>query len=76
MDRRRNENIRRRWFEHVQRRENGCISRRMLKMELPDKRQRQKPKRTFMDVVRKHMQIAGLREDADGREGLRMMICF
>ncbi|KAK3544152.1 hypothetical protein QTP86_003162, partial [Hemibagrus guttatus] len=36
-----------RWFEHVQRRESEYIGRRMLDMELPGRRQRGRPKRSF-----------------------------
>ena len=39
-----------RWFGQVQRRNNEYIGRRMLKMELPSRRQRRRPKKKFMDV--------------------------
>ena len=50
-------------------------SRKMLKMELPGRRQRGRPKRRFTAVVREHMQIVGLRdEDSEGRAKWRKMI--
>ena len=53
-----------RWFRHVRRRDAGYIGRRMLKMELPGKRKRGRPKRRFMDMVRKDMQVV-TEEDAE-----------
>ncbi|KAK2902094.1 hypothetical protein Q8A73_011840 [Channa argus] len=41
-----------RWFGHVQRRHCEYIGRRMLRLELPGRRSRGRPKRRFMDVVR------------------------
>ncbi|KAK3568622.1 hypothetical protein QTP86_010800 [Hemibagrus guttatus] len=40
-----------RWFGHVQRRESEYIGRRMLDMELPGRRQRGRPKRSFHSVA-------------------------
>ncbi|KAI5102771.1 hypothetical protein C0J45_8123, partial [Silurus meridionalis] len=57
-----------RWFGHVQRRDMGYISRRMLRMEPPGRRKRQRPKRRFMDVVKEDMQVVGLKE-ADVEDG-------
>ena len=48
-----------RWFGHVQRRNSEYITGRMLKMQLPCRRQREISNRTFVDVLRKHMQIIG-----------------
>ena len=66
MDRIRNENIRGtthvrcfgeevretrlRWFRHEQRRNGEDIWRRMMRLELPGRRSRRRPKRRFMDV--------------------------
>ena len=47
------------------------IDRRMLKMELPSKRQRGRPKKRFMDVVRKDKLIVGMREDNEDRRRYR-----
>ena len=41
-----------RWYGHVLRKDDGYIGRRMLRMELPGKRKRGRPKRRFMDVVK------------------------
>ena len=40
------------WFGRVQRKDDGCFARRMLRMELPGKRIRGRPKRRFMDALR------------------------
>ena len=78
MDRIRNENIRGtahvrcfgekvretrlRWFGHVQRRDSEYISRRMMRLELPGRRSRGRPKRRFMDAVKEDMKLVGARE--------------
>ena len=41
-----------RWFGHERKKNYGYVGRRMLRMELPGKRKRGRPKRRFMDVVR------------------------
>ena len=46
-----------RWFGHVRRENNGYIARRVLRMELPGKRKRGRPKRRFMDAVREDMAV-------------------
>ncbi|XP_013866635.1 uncharacterized protein LOC106519479 [Austrofundulus limnaeus] len=57
-----------RWFGHVQRREIEYIGRRMLRMELPGRRPRGRPKRRFMDGVKEDMKVVGVREeDAEDR---------
>ncbi|KAI5086811.1 hypothetical protein C0J45_23886, partial [Silurus meridionalis] len=64
-----------RWFVHVQRRDMGYISRRMLRMEPPERMKRERPKRRFMDVMREDMQVVGLKEaDAEDRWIWRQMI--
>ena len=70
MDRVRNENIRgtvdvRCFREKV----SEHISRRMMRLELPCRRPRGRPKRRFMDEV-KDMKIVGVRED-DAEDGVR-----
>ena len=37
------------WYGHLRRKADGYIGRRMLRMELPGKRKRGRPKRRFMD---------------------------
>ena len=44
-----------RWYGYLQRKDDGYIGRRMLRMELPGKRKRGRPKRRFMDVVKEDM---------------------
>ncbi|KAI5106867.1 hypothetical protein C0J45_2505, partial [Silurus meridionalis] len=51
-----------RWFGHVQRRDMNYIDRRMLRMEPPCRRKRERPRRRFMDVVREDMQVVGVKE--------------
>ncbi len=59
---------------HMLRRDSGYERRRMLEMELPGKRRRGRPKRKFMDAVRKDM--LGVTEgDVENKERWRQMIC-
>ena len=44
-----------RWYGHLRRKDDGYIGRRMLRMELPGKGKRGRPKRRFMDVVKEDM---------------------
>ena len=44
-----------RWYGHLRRKDDGYIGRRMLRMELPGKRKRGRPKRRFMDVAKEDM---------------------
>ena len=44
-----------RLYGHVRRKDDGCIGRRMLRMEFPLKSERGRPKRRFMDVVKEDM---------------------
>ena len=44
-----------RWYGQLRRKDDGYIGRRMLRMELPGKRKRGRPKRRFMDVVKEDM---------------------
>ena len=63
-----------RWYGHVLRKD-GYIGRRMLKMELPGKRKRGRPKRRFMDVVKEDMaEVEVKEEDADDRSNWRLKI--
>ena len=55
-----------RWYEHLRRKNDGYIVRRMLRMELPGKRKRGRPKRRFMDVVKEDMaEVEVTEEDTD-----------
>ena len=52
-----------RWYGHVLRKDDGYIGRRMLRMELPGKRKRGRPKRRFMDVVKEDMAVVEVTEE-------------
>ena len=41
------------WYGHVMRRDQEYVGRKMMEMELPGKRKRGRPKRRFLDVVKK-----------------------
>ena len=46
----------------------NCIGRRMMRMELPGKRKRGRPKRRFMDVVKEDMaEVEVTEEDTENR---------
>ena len=65
-----------RWFGHVRRRNAGYFGTRMLKMDLPDRDKRGKPKR-FMDMLKEDMQVIGMREeDAGDRKRWKRMIRY
>ena len=50
------------WYEHVKRREEGYIGKRVMEMAIPGKRKRGRPKRRWMDLVRKDMEMVGVKE--------------
>ena len=43
--------------------EEEYIGKRMLRMELPGRRKRGRPKRRFMDAVKEDMRVAGATDD-------------
>ena len=51
-----------RWYGHVMRRDQEYVRRRMMEMELPEKRRRGRPKRRFLDVVKEDMGEVGAKE--------------
>ena len=51
-----------RWYGHVMRRDQDYVGRKMMKMELPGKRRRGRPKRRFLDVVKKYMKEVGVKD--------------
>ena len=64
-----------RWYEHLRRKDDGYIGRRMLRMELPGKRKRGRPKRRFMDVVKEDMaEVEVTEEDTVDRRNWRKKI--
>ena len=53
---------------HVRRKDDGYIGRRMLRMELPGKRKRGRPKRRCMDAAGEDMAVVDVtEEDSDDR---------
>ena len=64
-----------RWYEHVMRRDQEYVGRKMIEMELSGKRRRGRPKRRFLDVVKEDMKEVGVKEmDIEDRKMWRMMI--
>ena len=51
-----------RWYGHVMRRDQEYVGRKMMKMELPGKRKRGRPKRRFLDLVKEDMGEVGVKE--------------
>ena len=63
------------WYGHVQRKDDGYIGRRMLRMELPGKKKRGRQKRRFMDVVKVDMaEVEVTEEDTEDRNNSRWKI--
>ena len=64
-----------RWYGHVMRRDQEYVGRKMMEMELQGKRRRGRPKRRFLNVVKKDMGKVGVKEtDVEDRKIWRMMI--
>ena len=55
-------NARLRWFGHIKRREKDYVRKRMMEMVVPGRRKRGRPRRKWMDLVRKDMERVGARE--------------
>ena len=65
-----------RWFGHVLRRGVRYIGQKMLRMGLPGRRKRGRPKRRFLDAVKEDMKVVGLtEEDARDRVKWKRMFC-
>ena len=63
------------WYGHLRRKDYGYIGRRMLRMELPGKRKRGRPKRRFMAVVKEDMaEVEVTEEDTVDRRNWRKKI--
>ena len=60
-----------RWYGHIMRREQEYVGRRMMEIELTGKMKRGRPKRRFVDVVKKDMGkfVRGRRTLTTGRCG-------
>ena len=64
-----------RWYRHVPRKNDECIGRRMLRMELQGKGKRGWPKSRFMDVVKEDMaEVEMTEEDTEDRSNWRWKI--
>ena len=64
-----------RWYEHVMRRNQENVGRKMMEIELPGKRKRGRPKRRFLDVLKKDMEEVGAKKtDVEKRTVWRNMI--
>ena len=59
-DKLRNERLR--WYGHVKRREEGYVGKRMMKMAVPGRRKRGKPRRRWMDLAREDTKRVGAKE--------------
>ena len=49
-------------YRHVMRRDQKKVGKRVMEMELPEKKKRGRPKRRFLDVVKEDMGEVGARE--------------
>ena len=65
-----------RWYGHVMRRDQEYVGRRVMEMELPEKRKRGRPKRRFLDVVKDDMRelVDARQTDIENRTVWRKMI--
>ena len=64
-----------RWYGRVMRRDQEYVGRKMMEMELPGKRKRGRPKRRFLDVIKKDMGEVGAKEmDVEDRTVWRKII--
>ena len=64
-----------RWYGHVMRKDQEYVGRKMMEMELPEKRRRGRPKRRFLDAVKEDMKEVGVKEmNIEDRKMWRMMI--
>ena len=64
-----------RWYGHVMRRDQEYVGRKMMEMELPEKRKKGRPKRRFLDVVKKDMgEVGAMETDVENRTVWRKII--
>ena len=65
-----------RWYGHVMRRDQEYVGRRVMEIELPEKRKRGRPKRRFLYAVKEDMGEVGAREkDIENRKLWKNIIC-
>ena len=63
------------WYGHVLRREDECVGKRVMGMEVPGKRRRGRPKRRWMDTIGNDLSEKELsREDTQDRAKWRSLI--
>ena len=64
-----------RWYGHVMRRDQEYVGRRVMELELPEKRKRGRLKRKFLDVMKEDIREVGAREkDIENRTLWRKII--
>ena len=51
-----------RWYGHVMKRDQEYVGRKMIEMELPEKKKRGRPKRRFLKLVKEDMGEVGAKE--------------
>ena len=54
-----------RWYEHIMRRDQEYVGRRMIEMELPEKNKRGRPKRRFLDGVKRRYERSYFQRQTD-----------
>lgn len=52
-----------RWFGYVQRRDLECMGRRLLRLEVPGRRLRGRPKRRLVEVRKEDMRLVGAKAE-------------
>ena len=63
------------WHGHARRKDDGYIRRRMLRIELPGKRKRGRPKRRCMDLVNEDMaEVEVTEDDTEDRNNWRWKV--
>ena len=64
-----------RWYGHVMRRDQECVGRRIIEMELLGRRRRGRPRKRFLDVVKEDMGEVDAKEtDMENRMAWRKII--
>lgn len=63
-----------RWFGQLQRRDGGYVGQRILRIEQPGRRKRERLQRRFVDVVKEDTQRVGVTEHTGGRVNVMQMV--